>query len=70
MLSVAGGLAGILLGVVAGDIAASKLNAGIVFPWGWALAGLLVCTGIGVGFGFYPALRAAKMDPIDALRYE
>ena len=70
VLSVAGGLAGILLGVVAGDIAASKLNAGIVFPWGWALAGLLVCTGIGVGFGFYPALRAAKMDPIDALRYE
>jgi putative ABC transport system permease protein len=69
-LSLAGGLAGILLGVVAGDGLALWLKAAIVFPWGWALAGLLVCTGIGVGFGFYPALRAAALDPIEALRYE
>jgi putative ABC transport system permease protein len=69
-LSLTGGLAGIALGIVAGNGLALMMNAAIVFPWGWALAGLLVCTGIGVGFGFYPAYRAATLDPIEALRYE
>jgi putative ABC transport system permease protein len=70
VLSLTGGLIGIVLGVAVGDILALRLHADIVFPWGWTLAGLLVCTGIGVGFGFYPALRAATLDPIEALRYE
>jgi putative ABC transport system permease protein len=70
VISLAGGLAGILLGVVAGDALALILHAGIVFPWGWAAAGLLVCSAIGIGFGFYPALMAAGLDPIEALRYE
>lgn len=69
-LSLAGGLAGIALGVLAGDGLALMLHASVVFPWGWAAVGLVVCTGIGVGFGFYPALRAASLDPIEALRYE
>jgi putative ABC transport system permease protein len=70
VLSVTGGIAGILMGVVAGDGLALLLKADVVFPWGWTAAGLLVCSGIGVGFGFYPALRAAMLDPIEALRYE
>ena len=69
-LSVAGGLAGIAMGVAAGDAVALALHASIVFPWGWAAAGLAVCTAIGIGFGLYPALRAAALDPIEALRYE
>jgi putative ABC transport system permease protein len=70
LLSMVGGLAGITLGVVGGNVAAQFLNAAMVFPWGWAITGLTVCSAIGVGFGFYPAWKAASLDPIEALRYE
>jgi putative ABC transport system permease protein len=70
LLSMVGGLAGITFGVVGGNIAAQILNASTVFPWGWAITGLTVCSAIGVTFGFYPAWKAAALDPIEALRYE
>jgi putative ABC transport system permease protein len=69
-LSIGGGLAGILLGVAAGDGLAMLMHVDIVFPLGWAATGLIVCSAIGVGFGLYPAARAASLDPIEALRYE
>jgi putative ABC transport system permease protein len=70
LLSLVGGLAGVIAGVVGGNIGAQMLNASAVFPWNWAVIGLVVCSGIGVGFGFYPAWKAASLDPIEALRYE
>jgi putative ABC transport system permease protein len=70
VLSLMGGLAGIAVGVIGGNIVASLLNATAVFPWGWALTGMVVCSGIGITFGFYPAWTAASLDPIEALRYE
>jgi putative ABC transport system permease protein len=69
-ISLVGGVAGIALGVAVGDGLAMMLSAQIIFPWMWAVIGLVVCSGIGVGFGFYPAMRAAALDPIEALRYE
>jgi putative ABC transport system permease protein len=70
VLSVTGGLFGILLGTIAGNVLAVALSASIVFPWGWAAAGVVVCTAIGIVFGMYPAWKAACLDPIEALRYE
>lgn len=70
VLSLVGGLAGVITGVVGGNIAAKMLSASMVFPWIWAFAGLSVCSIIGITFGFYPAWKAASLDPIEALRYE
>ncbi|MEO5720815.1 MAG: ABC transporter permease [Chthoniobacterales bacterium] len=69
-ISQAGGILGIILGVVGGNLLAAWLEADLIFPFGWAIAGLVVCSGIGIGFGFYPAYRAASLDPIEALRFE
>jgi putative ABC transport system permease protein len=69
-LSLLGSAAGIILGVFAGDGLAACLQAALVFPWGWAIAGVLVCSAIGIGFGLYPAHKAACLDPIEALRHE
>jgi putative ABC transport system permease protein len=70
VISVAGGVVGILIGALAGNALALALSAAVVFPWGWAAAGLLVCSAIGIGFGLYPAWKASSLDPIEALRYE
>jgi putative ABC transport system permease protein len=69
-ISEAGGILGIILGVVGGNLLANWLQADLIFPYGWAIAGLVVCSAIGIGFGFYPAYRAASLDPIEALRFE
>jgi putative ABC transport system permease protein len=69
-ISEAGGILGIILGVIGGDLLAVWLKVDIIFPFGWAIAGLVVCSAIGIGFGLYPAYRAASLDPIEALRYE
>jgi len=69
-ISEAGGVLGIILGVIGGDLLAAWLKVDLIFPYGWALAGLIVCSAIGIGFGLYPAYRAAALDPIEALRFE
>ena len=70
LLSLSGGLIGILLGVIAGNVVGSMMNATAVFPLGWTLIGILLCVVVGVGFGTYPAYKASNLDPIEALRWE
>src|SRR6266516_428766 len=70
LISEAGGILGIVLGIIVGDLLAVWLKVDIIFPFGWAIAGVVVCSAIGIGFGLYPAYRAASLDPIEALRYE
>jgi putative ABC transport system permease protein len=69
-LSLLGAITGIVLGVLAGNALAVFLRAKVGIPWDWALAGVLVCSVIGIVFGLYPARKAASLDPIEALRFE
>jgi len=69
-LSLIGGVAGVAIGVGGGNAVAMFMHTAITFPWMWAGIGLLVCGGIGIIFGLYPAWKAARLDPIEALRYE
>ena len=69
-LSLAGGMTGIVLGVAIALLvgAISPLPAAVNVPA--LFLGILMSTGVGVFFGSYPAVRAARLDPIEALRYE
>lgn len=66
-----GGLAGVILGVVMGNVVASLIGEGaFIVPWLWVGVGLTVCVAVGLVSGYYPAFKASKLDPIEALRYE
>ena len=65
-----GGLAGVALGVLGGNVAAALLEASPAFPWAWALGALAGVTAVALAFGVYPATKAAKLHPIEALRQE
>ena len=69
-LSEFGGIVGIIMGVAGGNMVAVIFNIPAVIPIDWAVIGLVVCSVIGIGFGIYPAWRAAQLDPIESLRFE
>ena len=69
-LSEFGGIAGIVLGVAGGNAVAGIFEIPAVIPLDWAFIGLFVCSVIGIGFGIYPAWRAANLDPIESLRFD
>jgi len=70
LISLMGAVAGIVSGVVLGNLVAVLLHTGFVIPWGWVIAGVVVCFAVGLLAGLYPAFKASKLDPIVALRYE
>ena len=69
-LSEFGGIVGVILGIAGGNVVSFLFNIPAVIPLDWAFYGLVVCSVIGIGFGIYPAWRAASLDPIESLRYE
>lgn len=70
LLSEVGAAIGILLGMVVGNIIATQVGATMIVPWFWIGTAVTICSLIGIGFGFLPALRAANMHPVEALRHE
>lgn len=69
-ISLIGAVLGIILGVIVGNVVGIFLHTGFVIPWGWVVTGIVVCSAVGLFAGLYPAVKAARMDPIVALRYE
>ena len=70
MIGQLGGFFGILLGILIGNAVSSMLGSSFVIPWIWVLTGIILCLIVGVVSGYAPAVKAAKIDPIEALRYE
>ncbi len=70
LISLMGAFVGITAGILFGNIVAVLLKTGFVVPWLWVITGVIVCTMVGLLAGLYPAYKAAKLDPIVALRYE
>jgi putative ABC transport system permease protein len=70
VVSVVGGIAGIAMGLAVGNGLAYAMGADTVFPIQWMLLALAVSIAVGIISGWYPAKKAAGLDPIEALRYE
>jgi putative ABC transport system permease protein len=65
-----GGLLGIFLGIIIGNIISVLIGTSFIIPWLWILLGVSLCFLVSIASGYIPAVRAAKLDPIEALRYE
>ena len=73
VICILGGVGGVVLGLGIGNLIASLVSqgkGGFIVPWGWMGLGIVVCVAVGLFAGIYPAVRASKLDPIEALRYE
>lgn len=70
LISLLGGVSGVILGMLMGNIVGMFFGTGFVVPWLWITMGVSLCALVGVISGIYPAIKASKLDPIVALRYE
>ena len=71
VVCVLGGIAGILLGIAFGNLLARLMSIdAFIVPWKEMVLGLIVCITVGLISGYYPAHKAARLDPIESLRFE
>ena len=65
-----GGVLGIIMGILIGNITSYMMDSAFVIPWVWLAGGVILCLLVGLVSGIYPAIKASKLDPIEALRHE
>ncbi|MCO5230235.1 MAG: ABC transporter permease [Chitinophagales bacterium] len=65
-----GGVLGIVLGIIIGNLVSLMIGGVFIIPWLWMFLGILFCLIVGLLSGIYPAIKASKQDPIEALRFE
>ena len=65
-----GGIIGVVFGIAAGNLISFVAKVPAVIPIDWAIYGVVSCSLIGIGFGSYPAWRAANLDPVESMRFE
>jgi putative ABC transport system permease protein len=65
-----GGVIGVVLGILGGNVLAWFMKVPPAVPVDWIVLGLVLCSVVGIVFGTYPAWKAANLDPIESLRYE
>ncbi|HUQ66561.1 MAG TPA: ABC transporter permease [Flavitalea sp.] len=70
IISLMGAVFGVILGVLLGNGFSLILKTGFVIPWDWVVLGVVICSIVGLLAGLYPAFKASRLNPIEALRYE
>lgn len=65
-----GGLIGVIFGIGIGNILSMVIGSSFIIPWMWILVGVVLCLIVAIASGYLPATKAAKLDPIESLRYE
>jgi len=65
-----GGIGGIVFGIIIGNITSTLVGGPFILPWTWMSLSAVLCIFVGLLSGFYPALKASRLDPIESLRYE
>lgn len=69
-ISLFGAAFGIFAGILLGNMVSLLMHTGFVVPWQWVALGIGMCSAVGLAAGIYPAYKASRLNPIEALRYE